>query len=91
MMSAESLQQQQERMRRKGPGRLPSNFTTPTMRPEPVCICKGIFIMDGEEYFSTDPGCPEHGFEAQTKARAQYIAEPSREEEPLNMKGRDSR
>ncbi len=43
--------------------------------PEPVCCCSPNFVRDGIAYVGTDPGCTEHGFEAQTKARAQYIAE----------------
>ena len=62
-------------------------------QPSDVCRCRCSkrMVIDGVEYVGTDPGCPEHGFEAQTKARAQYIAEAAPREGPVNMKGRDSR
>ena len=63
----------------------------PPFKVAKACICKGAVIIDGAEYISTDTACPVHGFEAQTIARHAYVAEPSREEEPVNMKGRDSR
>ena len=65
------------------------------VQPEPKCShVKHTLVIDGEEYVCekcTDPGCPVHGLESVMLATIPYIAESSREEEPLPMKGRESR
>ena len=75
------------------PGRTwrePTTFT-----PATACIKPKTMTIDGEvfDYVGEccEPGCPVHGFEAQTIARSAYIPEPSQEEAPIIWKGRDSR
>ena len=46
---------------------------------EPVCACRGSFVRDGVEFIGTDPGGPEHGFEAFTRKRAEYETQEPRE------------
>ena len=98
MMSAEYLQQQQARLRRNGPRKPRTKEILPlkTVTVAETMVCSHVKAMkiDGEWYESascTDPGCPVHGLESVMLATKAYIAEPSREEGPLNMKGRDSR
>ena len=46
---------------------------------KPVCCCRGAFVVKGHRYIGTDPGCPEHGFEAFTRERAKYETQEPRE------------
>lgn len=60
--------------------RIPKSPELPIPPPAtPVCCCRGAFVVKGHRYIGTDTACPVHGFEAFTKARAEYETQEPRE------------
>ena len=51
------------------------------------CRCRKKTIIEGKDCYVTDPGCPEHGFEAFTRKRAEYETQEPRE--VGSFKGKD--
>jgi hypothetical protein len=60
--------------------RIPKSPELPIPPPSvPSCCCRGAFVVRGRKYVGTDPGCPEHGFDAFTREKAEYETQEPRE------------